>query len=279
MRSRTLHRRLSIAIGFACTASALAVATIGAPAGAGSNSGHGGDDDRRHGNDAPVLLFVADGLRQDLVEQFAANRRRGRSDMPAMAELLKKGYVRLRWWPAHPGAAEHRCRLVQPRHRRLAGRPRVDQQHVPHQRRAVCQQHQRLLDHACHRPSRSDSRPNEAARRSCSSSTPAARRRRSRARRSTSAGSFPVAAWPRTTSHPPTTPNFVAAFGLQFDHPTGFAGPGPVPRCGAGRGHRLDRTPHGRSAPRWRCGCASSTSASTSTASTPISSTAPTIVG
>ncbi len=91
MRSRTLHRRLSIAIGFACTASALAVATIGAPAGAGSNSGHGGDDDRRHGNDSPVLLFVADGLRQDLVEQFAANRRRGRSDMPAMAELLKKG--------------------------------------------------------------------------------------------------------------------------------------------------------------------------------------------
>ena len=51
MRSRTLHRRLSIAIGFACTATALAVATIGAPAGAGSNSGHGGDDDRRHGND------------------------------------------------------------------------------------------------------------------------------------------------------------------------------------------------------------------------------------
>ena len=91
MRLRTLHRRLSLAIGFVCTATALAVATIGAPAGAGSNSGHGGDDDRRHGNDAPVLLFVADGLRQDLVEQFAANRRRGRSDLPAMAELLKKG--------------------------------------------------------------------------------------------------------------------------------------------------------------------------------------------
>ncbi|MET0661952.1 MAG: 5'-nucleotidase C-terminal domain-containing protein [Ilumatobacteraceae bacterium] len=66
------------------------MATIGAPAGAGSNSGHGDDDDRRHGNDAPVLLFVADGLRQDLVEQFSA-RNRGRSDMPAMAELLKKG--------------------------------------------------------------------------------------------------------------------------------------------------------------------------------------------
>jgi len=90
MRSPTLQRRLSIAIGFACTATALAVATIGAPAGAGSDRGHGGDDDRRHGNDAPVLLFVADGLRQDLVEQFSA-RNRGRSDMPAMAELLKKG--------------------------------------------------------------------------------------------------------------------------------------------------------------------------------------------
>ena len=54
------------------------------------NSGHG-DDDRRDGNDAPVLLFVADGLRQDLVEQFAANRRRGRSDCRRWPNLLKKG--------------------------------------------------------------------------------------------------------------------------------------------------------------------------------------------
>ena len=81
-----------MAVGFACTAAALAVATIGAPAGAGGpDDDHGGHDDRRHGNESPVLFFVADGMRQDLVEQFSANRHRGRSDMPAMAELLKKG--------------------------------------------------------------------------------------------------------------------------------------------------------------------------------------------
>ena len=38
-----------------------------------------------------MLFFVADGMRQDLVEQFSATRTRGRSDLPAFAELLKKG--------------------------------------------------------------------------------------------------------------------------------------------------------------------------------------------
>ena len=92
MHSRTLRRRLSIAVGIAFTATTLLVSTIGAPAGAGgSDDDHGGHDDRRDGNESPVLFFVADGMRQDLVEQFAANRHRGRSDLPAMAELLKKG--------------------------------------------------------------------------------------------------------------------------------------------------------------------------------------------
>ena len=36
--------------------------------------------------------------------------------------------------PADPGAAEHRRRLVHPRDGRLAGRHRLDEQHVPHQR-------------------------------------------------------------------------------------------------------------------------------------------------
>ena len=39
------------------------------------------------------------------------------------------------------GAAEHGRGLVQPRYRCVARRPRVDQQHVPHQRRHVRQQH------------------------------------------------------------------------------------------------------------------------------------------
>ena len=49
----------------------------------------------------------------------------------------EEGRVGDRRRPADPGAAEHRRRLVQPRDRRLAGRPRLDQQHVPHQRPAV----------------------------------------------------------------------------------------------------------------------------------------------
>src|SRR4029079_15122950 len=90
MRSRKLRRRLSIAVGIAFTSTALVVSTIGAPAGAGgSDDGRGHDDGK--GNDAPVLFFVADGMRQDLVEQFSATRTHGRSDLPAFAELLKKG--------------------------------------------------------------------------------------------------------------------------------------------------------------------------------------------
>ena len=97
MRSPTLRRHLCIAIGFACAATALAVSAVGTPAGArGSDDHHGGHDDRRHGNDAAVLFFVADGMRQDLVEQFASTTGNGRghgrhSDMPAMADLLKNG--------------------------------------------------------------------------------------------------------------------------------------------------------------------------------------------
>ena len=90
MRSRKLRRRLSIAVGIAFTSTALVVSTIGAPAGAGGSDDGPGHDDGK-GNDAPVLFFVADGMRQDLVEQFSATRTRGRSDLPAFAELLKKG--------------------------------------------------------------------------------------------------------------------------------------------------------------------------------------------
>ena len=45
-----------------------------------------------HGDDEQVLFFVADGLRQDLVEHYANDGRNPRtSSMPAMAELLKRG--------------------------------------------------------------------------------------------------------------------------------------------------------------------------------------------
>ena len=39
--------------------------------------------------------------------------------------------------PDDPGAAEHRRRLVHAQHRRMAGRARLDQQHLPQERRPV----------------------------------------------------------------------------------------------------------------------------------------------
>ena len=83
-----------------------------------------------HGDDTGKLLFFAsDGLRQDAVEEYADD-----GDTPGFRELLRKGTHASGQRPADPGAAEHRRRLVHARDRRLAGRPRLDQQHVPHQR-------------------------------------------------------------------------------------------------------------------------------------------------
>ena len=56
-------------------------------------------------------------------------------------------------------------------------------------------------------------------------------RARSTARRSTSATSARAAAWPRTTSRPRTPQFFTRSFGLQFDHPSGFAGNAPFPQA------------------------------------------------
>ncbi|MBI3686919.1 MAG: 5'-nucleotidase C-terminal domain-containing protein [Actinobacteria bacterium] len=62
-------------------------AMVGAliPIGGGAATAGAAASDR--GRPDPVLMFVADGMRQDLVERYAA----GPGSMPAMAELLKKG--------------------------------------------------------------------------------------------------------------------------------------------------------------------------------------------
>ncbi len=89
MDSRTGSRTIRLAIVAALLASTASI--IGGPAGvstgtAGATEGSSHDD---HG--APVLFFVADGLRQDLVEQYSVSSKKNRSTMPAMAELLRKG--------------------------------------------------------------------------------------------------------------------------------------------------------------------------------------------
>ena len=78
-----------------------------------------------------AVFFAADGMRQDIVARV---RRAGpHADHVGLPE---EGHVAQRQRPADPGAAEHRRRLVQPRDRRVAGRPRLHQQHLPHQRRS-----------------------------------------------------------------------------------------------------------------------------------------------
>ncbi len=198
--------------------------------------------------------------------------------MPTMGSFLRNGHVGRRQRPADRGAAEHRRRLVQPRDRRLAGRDRFDQQHVPHQRPAVRQPDGRVRPE---RPAGRVDRPERRARRPEGRPGRVGRRRatpRSTARRSTSRRSSPAAAWRRTitSADRSTTRRSSPRFGLQFDHPGGLRGPGSVPGRGPDRRDRLDRTSRARTARPRRCACACSTSASTSTASTPTSSTAPT---
>ncbi len=95
------------------------------------------------------------------------------------------------------------------------------QPHVGVRRRTSC------------RPSRSPSRPSAAGSRSPRSSGPAAATPPSRARRSTSESSSRAAAWPRTSSAGRRAlfddAPFITAFGLQFDHPAGYAGQAPFP--------------------------------------------------
>ena len=124
-------------------------------------------------------------MRQDLVEKYAKPGHRA-GDVGAVAQGREGVGQRV----ADPGTAEHRRRLVQPGDRRLAGRHRLDQQHVPHQRRTVRQPHRRRSTPACCRPRPSPSPPSAAARRSPRSSGPAAAAARSTARPSTSARFF-----------------------------------------------------------------------------------------
>ena len=72
--------------------------------------------------------------------------------------------------------------------------------------------------------------------------------------------SAPAAAWRRTTSSPTDIAAFTQRFGLQFDHPAGFAGNAAVPAGRADRRDRLDRTCPSPTARRRRCACACSTS-------------------
>jgi hypothetical protein len=67
-----------------CTAIVVAATIVpgSAASGAGKHRDHGRNDEQ------PVLFFVADGMRQDLVERLIQARH---SRMPAMTRLLRSG--------------------------------------------------------------------------------------------------------------------------------------------------------------------------------------------
>ena len=83
-----------------------------------------------------MLFFASDGMRQDLIEKYAKQ-----GVVPGFRDLLRKGVKAsdnglLTQAPPNTGAGWFTLG-----HRRVAGGDRFDQQHVPHQRRAVRQQH------------------------------------------------------------------------------------------------------------------------------------------
>ena len=165
-----------------------------------------------------LLFFASDGLRQDAVEQYAGRRR----DTPGFRELLKHGAhasdhglltqappnTGAGWftlttgaWPGVHGSTNNTFHI-----NGAAVRATAPRRSTPR------------------RPAGRDARPGGRARRQEGRPDRVggrAQRRDQRARRSTTATSAPAAAWPPTTSRPPTTRPFTASFGLQFDHPAG----------------------------------------------------------
>ena len=107
----------------ACLAIAAFLPLVAANAAPGKHDG---------GDEGKLLFFASDGLRQDPVAKYADKG--GVSGLPRAAAAWR---VRLRQRTSDPVAAEHRRRLVHARDRRVAGRARVDQQHVPRQRAGV----------------------------------------------------------------------------------------------------------------------------------------------
>ena len=83
------HRLAAIAV---LTCLALVMGTVTAPAATGSaGSAPGRSSSQSHERDdrtEPVLLFAADGMRQDLIEKYTKDRR---ASLPGFADLLRRG--------------------------------------------------------------------------------------------------------------------------------------------------------------------------------------------
>ena len=94
-----------------------------------------GDSHGKPSKDTAVF-FAADGT----APGHRGEVRRARP-APDDVDVPEEGDFGDRQWATDRGAAEYRCRLVQPGHGCVAGRPRLHEQHLPHQRPAVCEPH------------------------------------------------------------------------------------------------------------------------------------------
>ena len=195
--------------------------------------GHG--DDR--GEDK-FLFFASDGLMQQSVEKYS-----DQGVTPGFRELLKRGARAsddglLTQSPPNTGAGWFTLAT--------GAWPGVhgSTNNTFHKNGdAFANPHARRSTPACCRPRRWPRRPSAAARRSRRSSGPAAAAAPSTVRPSTSATSAPAAAWSTNYIAPTDSASFTASFGLQFDHPAGFAGRPPFAQAAPVAGHRLDRRP------------------------------------
>ena len=155
--------------------------------------------------------------------------------MPTMGTFLRHGASADGRRPADPGAAQHRRRLVHAS--RPAPGPACTARRTTRSTSTAQPFGNRTAAFDAERAAGRVDRPGGRARRAEGRAGRVGRwaqRRRSRARPSTSGVPLRAAAWRRTSSAPrasrcSTTPPFITSFGLQFDHPAGYAGQAPFP--------------------------------------------------
>ena len=191
---------------------------------------------RRRSADKAVL-FAADGMRQDIMARYAAQ-----GFMPRFAELLKKGVVGARRRHADPGAAEHRCRLVQPGDRRLAGR-HGSTNNTFHINGQPFANRTAAFDPGVLQAETIAQAAERGGKKVAQIEWAGGRNGRSTARRSTSGTFFSgrgVATNYISADDPADDAALIASFGLQFDHPAGFAGQAAFPGAAPSPGDGLD---------------------------------------
>ena len=212
--------------------------------------------------------------REDRPRPLLRRRRHAAGPCPALrrprrdagdATAAQEGRLGDQGRTAHPGAAEHRCRVVQPGDRGVARGDRLDEQHLPYQRSAVREPHGRL------RPRRAAGRVHRAVRGAWRQEGRADRvGRRTRRGHPGPDGGLPVVllrprrghelplSHRRRGVHPVVRAAVRLAGGLRRQRalPAGRARPRPP----------AGRTSRRATARRRRCACACSTPARTSTA-------------